>query len=78
MSEAVFFLRKWLFLDKSEDRDEEACSDNAADNRTDGPSKADSYYAEKSTGNGTAYDTEDDVNEKIVLALHDYSGKKSA
>ena len=72
------FYEDILFLDKSEDEDQETSSDNSADYGTDGASETDTDNSEKCSGYGAAHDTEDYIYDNAVFALHDDACEKSA
>ena len=60
-----------LFSDEPEDQDEETCTYNSADDASDDPVKAYSDNTEKCTRNCTADDSQKDVDDDAVVALHD-------
>ncbi len=67
-----------LLFDESEDHNEEACADNAADDASYDAVKAYSDDAEKCAGNRTADDSQKDVDDDAVVTLHDESCEPSA
>ena len=67
-----------LFSDEPEDHDEETCTYNSADDASYDPVKAYSDNAEKRTGNCTADDSQKNVDDDAVVALHDEACDPSA
>jgi hypothetical protein len=67
-----------LFFDESEDHYEEARTDNSADDASDDSVKVYSDDAEKCTCHSTTDDSQKDVDDYTVVALHDESCEPSA
>ena len=67
-----------LFPDEPENENEKACTCYSADDASDDPVKADSDKTEKCTCNNASHDSEKDVDDDAVVALHDESCEPSA